>query len=437
MPLFNSKKLKIIFEIIFLCLFVSFIFVDVYKRKTIYDISNDLTIKIQSNKSEILLYFFYLCTLIAQAQVVIIFMVIYFFECADKVNGLVLISSISIFNVFIDYLKSFYHDPRPYFINSEIEKKWHDADFGNPSGHSFIAVYLYFIIQKNTSDYFVNKLSNLRKNTEDYYLITKEKNLNAEKLVIKKKSPINYNFLIKFICFFVYIIIVILVGLSRIALGVHSIDEVISGYIYGQFFLYLYCLYFQKFFSNLLINCTDQKFKGIYKDRINLILVSLYTIFNLISIIIFICFKNFYKVPTQWENILKKKGYTSDSPYYLYNRTFINSGTFSLIFGIALGANNTNESYSISVDFVKKLKFLKRFLRFVILLLLFIGEFAIFSFIPMGDNCYVLFFFKFNIPGFIFGFSLVKILPIIYSKLHIDIEGDYMKINKKNDDLLI
>jgi membrane-associated phospholipid phosphatase len=113
-------------------------------------------------------------------------------------------------------LKSFFHAPRPYFIDFELADKTLNetcsAEFGSPSGHSvgvsgpFTGIVAYYVFIKY----------------KDYY----------------NKNPVK-----KIFIYILTAIKIFLVTYSRVYTGRHSFDQLISGISLG-----LFCTHFSTFY---------------------------------------------------------------------------------------------------------------------------------------------------------------------------------------------
>ena len=440
MSLFSKKKLKLFFEILFLILFIFFIIMDAILRKRVYAINFKWTLDMQSYNSSNLTRFFYFMSLIGSGPTVAGILIFYFFLSSKKAESLALLGYTSLLISLNSYLKLLYHDPRPYFLYKKIQVKWKSTSFGNPSGHAMFAIFIFFIFQNSLREYITEKLNmnktdleqinniGIEDNTLEKNLINKKSTSNNEENKNDKRKK-NINIFIDIVIIFLYIFIVFSIGLSRIYLGVHSIDQIMLGYVYGLFSLYLYYLYFFKHLKNLLINCADSEFREKFKRKIIFIILSIFIVFNIVSILIFYLMDNYFIVPLSWEKSLSLIGVNSNSPNFLYNKNFIESGIFSMFFGIYFAAIITKGHYSegdYNIHY-RDLRFAKKFLRFLALLIIGIIAIIFNYFTGKIKNIYLNFMFKYNLPGFCFGIILVSILPQIYSKFKIDVKGDYMK----------
>ena len=98
-----------------------------------------------------------------------------------------------------DIIKLLYNDARPFWLNTILFQGKCETSYGNPSGHSLIAFYFYLSFA--------------------YYLC--------------KNNFMKYNKSIKIGIYITAFILSVLTAFSRLVLGVHSLDQVIYGSLFG------------------------------------------------------------------------------------------------------------------------------------------------------------------------------------------------------------
>jgi undecaprenyl-diphosphatase len=197
------------------------------------------------------------------------------------------------------FFKIIYKDPRPYFHENWINVYDCETGYGNPSGHSIVAVSIYLTLYK--------------------MLLRKNKNLTKNQ---KKLFGV-------FIIFFIISIMI-----SRIALGSHSLNQIFFGAFFGGL---IYTLFFEVFKMNFEI-------KKEMKIIINPFIVKLFLwitcgIFFLGFFLFYFSIgeKNNLADRIIWENrILKACPNTPYSKLYDYESIFMLC-TITLYFGAYLG----------------------------------------------------------------------------------------------------
>jgi hypothetical protein len=157
---------------------------------------------------------------------------------------------------FINILKIIYGNKRPFWDieNKNLLKYRCDGGYGNPSGHSFISTYVYLSY---------------------YYVLSKTK-------LIKNKKFLK-NIFLGF-----SLLLILLIMISRVYLGLHTINQIVYGALLGLFFFYLDYFIFE------IINMDIYYYKKLFKSKkimkifIIIILISL----SLLLLVYFIFNKN-------------------------------------------------------------------------------------------------------------------------------------------------
>jgi membrane-associated phospholipid phosphatase len=142
-------------------------------------------------------------------------------------------------------LKIIYRNPRPYMVSSELIAFGCPKSFGNPSGHSSLSACLYTSMFLLFFHDHVDHYKEYRKN-QSFMLAAKEpligRHTNGEEKPVESENGI-FTKIKYFGCLLLVIITVLCVGLSRVALGVHSFNQILYGWSYGvwlAFFLFHY-----------------------------------------------------------------------------------------------------------------------------------------------------------------------------------------------------
>lgn len=148
-------------------------------------------------------------------------------------------------------MKIWYGAERPFWIKPYIGQTC-DGGFGNPSGHSLCSVYVYLAI---------NRMVINCKYIKDYIL-----------LKIASSS--------------LFVLIILLILLSRIILGVHSINQILHGALLG--IAVFYVIYFIIELDNYSVN----EFKRIFTNWRYVISITVFYVLCLIIVIL-----SFYLIP--------------------------------------------------------------------------------------------------------------------------------------------
>ena len=192
----KNMKINILLIIIFIFLFI----LEFFFRKPLFDFSKSFEKKWQEKSSNSTISFFKIITKVGGEYLMgaPIAFVLCFFQIIKSsffIAGLIFVLH------FHSLMKIWYGNKRPFWEDVTLFKGICDGGFGNPSGHSISSVYLYTTL-------FV------------YLIQTK---------MIEKKI------IIKILLFIFFSTFVLLVILSRLILGIHSINQVIYGAVLGLF----------------------------------------------------------------------------------------------------------------------------------------------------------------------------------------------------------
>ena len=137
---------------------------------------------------------------------------LFFIFCYFSLIKTILISVGVIFMIYLhDLLKLIYSDPRPFWLNTVLFQGKCETSYGNPSGHSLLSFFFYLSFS--------------------YYLcqINKIKSNNIYKISI----------------YCLALFIAALTAFSRLALGVHSVDQVLYGSLLGIFSFLIFAFMFK------------------------------------------------------------------------------------------------------------------------------------------------------------------------------------------------
>ena len=150
-----------------------------------------------------MIFYFKTMTLLGYGQAAIVFFVGFFvLSTREKAFYLLLVHTVA--GIVNQELKMVYHNPRPYISSPDVQALGCSKSFGNPSGHSSLGACFYttlFLIVFND----LEKFRHVKyENKKLYYL-----------------------------AMFCTLFLVINIGLSRVVLGVHALNQILYGGLYG------------------------------------------------------------------------------------------------------------------------------------------------------------------------------------------------------------
>lgn len=195
----RNFKIKLIAFIAYLVVMIG---VENVYRTPLFDYSVRLEEKLfkSTDGSYIKIYFKITSYFGSQTLLIPIIVILCFFVNIQKM--FCLFASL-FFPLFIDnIMKIIYCNPRPFWIKPKMMHSC-DMGFGNPSGHSFVSGCMYFSIWSVFTDF-------------DYFKKTK------------------FGVFMKYLLFYFFFLFVLSIMLSRIFLSVHSLNQVLYGFILGS-----------------------------------------------------------------------------------------------------------------------------------------------------------------------------------------------------------
>ncbi|CAD8212938.1 unnamed protein product [Paramecium pentaurelia] len=318
-------------------------------------------------------------------------------------------------------LKNAYHQPRPYWVEDEIIGIGCNMEFGKPSGHAQTSVIIYF------SYLFIFYPSTFRLNK---FKVTDNEDRNND-----EESQFS-NGLVAFLNVFAFLCI-IMTGLSRVFLGVHSIGQVTLGWIYGVYIVLNYQIYCHEFLLHYIKNQLQIKNDDDVKFQRMSIFIS--AIFIFIIIIDITLLELNRKLFNQNEEEINKwllkitycknkeiGQYTKDHTNVLYNACFLHGTLFSFIFSFILGCFFSQGSFN-SLEYQNQMEY--KTVNFKICRLMF--------FLPMllplpllliqTYNVYITAFLIFIPVIFIESWYITIMYPILLKKYKYQIKGEFLE----------
>ena len=239
----------------------------------LHEASIDLIKQLQTNHTGPLGVFFVIITYLADLRIyIVIILLIFWLDLRD--SSIYFMINFSFFVLITGILRIIYRKPRPYMEDLYIKPYNCSGEYGTPSGHAFFSAYLPTILAL----YYIN--SSTRLNT-----------LRSPKL-----SKLIY------FCLFIYTIII---SISRVIDGVHTLDQVFLGLQIGWFCAF----YIHVNMKNMMINHINQFVLGDQTARdevwkhfilVLIIFLILYSFFMVPYVVI----KYTYETPLEWRETL-------------------------------------------------------------------------------------------------------------------------------------
>ncbi|CAD8201354.1 unnamed protein product [Paramecium pentaurelia] len=389
---FNSKK-NAILGIILFCIYI---ILDLYIDETLLQYTYKLIFSI---KNPLFIEFSYLIKTTSLLLCEIIFLYLYL-SFNKKLDVLLLILFSCVLTGTHAFLKEIYNQGRPYMFNSDVQTLECIAELGKPSGHAICIVS--YMISLYQADRFENEE--------------------------EMKLPLFKSIL--------YTIIALIVCLSRVILGVHSIGQVIYGII---FTLCMYMIY---------LNIVHQQIKKFIHRHIKYQSHKL-TIFTAILFLVFLTLslsadfysRNYfaqqpdlyYKYMDAVQECRVRNGLeklNDESGFILQRSTSHSYGYYFIIIGALLGLVIFRGVYEEGLYEVQS-KFRTRltlFIRIMIFyLMIFSVQYGMEYFEPKQYESYLI---MIVVGHIILGLCVTLIYPILMYFLGLEIYGSMQCVNK-------
>jgi membrane-associated phospholipid phosphatase len=168
-------------------------------------------------------------------------------------------------------LKMYHHSPRPFWVNEQITPDSCYTQFGNPSGHSifaaFFAMYLYYWMFHYKAPSFSEQARILREQRTTSLQNDEELQIHPNPVPAFKEAPFaTAGTVIRFVSFLILLLGFLAIGLSRLILGVHSLNQVIYGFMLGLWTLGFVIQVVQPLCLDmvLLVKERSQKYKSLF-----------------------------------------------------------------------------------------------------------------------------------------------------------------------------
>ena len=242
-------------------------------RDPLFDLSLDFEEDWQEKSSKETIDFFKIITKFG-GEYSIPIPILYIFCFFSLIESSIYISGLIFVLHFHSMMKIWYGGIRPFWKDQDLFQDICDGGFGNPSGHSITSTYLYLML-------FIY--------------------LSQTKLLYKR-------YIIQTLLFLLLFVWIILIILSRLIIGIHSINQVLYGFTLGLIVVILITVVFKLHQMPVIY------YKKLFKKKIYIIIIfSLMMFLLIISIISYFVFDNSSKVK-KYEKVLNEK--CKDLPEY-------------------------------------------------------------------------------------------------------------------------
>ena len=313
---FKNIKTNIIIILITIAVLVS----EIFYRDALFNYSLTFEADWQKYSSESTKVFFKIITKVGGEY--LMGLPVAFVTCfCSLIKSSVFIAGLIFCLHFHSMMKIWYGSSRPFWENKDLYQEICDGGFGNPSGHSITSAYLYLTL----------------------FMYIKESHFLKGKTIAKT---------IIFLLFLTYIILIIL---SRLILGVHSINQVIYGSTLGVIVM-IFSVHVLKLHQMPIVF-----YKRLFKEKLIIFCVtSILILLTITSVLSVIIFNNEFDY-TKYEEILSQTCGDSLPKYRKFNYDGL-FGAFTVLalLGMYLGQivfwyliDNRYKKYNSNIDFTK------------------------------------------------------------------------------------
>ena len=313
---FKNIQTNIIIILITIAVLVS----EIFYRDALFEYSKSFERQWQKDASESTIFFFKIITKVGGEYLMglpVVFVVCY----CSLIKSSVFIAGLIFCLHFHSMMKIWYGSSRPFWEEIDLYQGICDGGFGNPSGHSITSAYLYLTL----------------------FMYIKDSNFLKGKKISKA---------IIFLLFLTYIILIIL---SRLILGLHSINQVIYGATLGVIVM-IFSVHVLKLHEMPVVF-----YKRLFKEKLIIFCVTgILILLAIISVLSVMIFNNEFDYKT-YEGKLSQTCGKSLPKYRKFNYDGL-FGAFTVLslLGMYLGQivfwyliDNRYKKYNSNIDFNK------------------------------------------------------------------------------------
>eukprot|EP00347_Sterkiella_histriomuscorum_P005707 403355575 len=388
-------------------------------RGPLYQLTLDIVPGIQAKLTAPAIWYFKFMTLFGYGHAAIIFFALFYaFSTREKAFYLLLVHTVA--GIMNQELKMIYHNPRPYISSPDIQALACSKSFGNPSGHSSLSSCFYtslFLVVMYDCEW-----SNVSVRGRQ---------------IIKREGRLSY-----WLSLVLLIFLVINVGLSRVALGVHSLNQILYGWSYGLWIALFMFKYVRpgvyKHIRNLeekpngqintlqdsLLQRDDNLNRmSMYAQQhdyfgLGMRAIIIYFLIIIFSVVNYHIVRTYFQYPQEWlDVIIQKCGHgktTLDEKTIFTDSAFIKTGLVSAIFGAYFGILYDSHYMGGTPSTINNTTMAKGFMRIVIGGIIIIPFVMPYFLINTQFSVGVLYLVKCQLPFFILMFMVFSWLKSVF-----------------------
>lgn len=211
----------------------------------------------------------------------------------------------------------------------------------------------------------------------------------------------------------------------------HAINQVLLGVSFGIYFLYIFAAYVDRPVEDFLKKIAKQELEN--RPLVIWSFSVCYILASILPIALFIQRDDNNSVITSalWSDwwIVVQQEVNAPPNAFSYIRCLLDSGVVGGLFGILLGALASNGSYTETAQKFSTIPKMKIFFRVIVLFLVAGVPAGALAIVPVPEQNYILnYIIRWNSALFVAGFAATRFVPVVYSKLDLEVEGDFLKV---------
>ncbi|CAD8085109.1 unnamed protein product [Paramecium primaurelia] len=434
---------KIILSILYTSLLIAYIVIDIAFNDELWDVSKSFALSMQKSIPvfEQLVYEFF-SDIVFIPPIAAFYCFIY---DDNKLNSLLYLSVVVTSVTTNEILKNIYHQARPYMIEPEIKSLKCNSDYGKPSGHSQNSLVMLILMpvllfpsikQLRRNKVQVEFQENLDKGESHsgytIYSIKTSEIRNSQQQVntnIQSKCKIA----MKLMLIIFILLSIVMTGISRIFLGVHSLGQVILGWVWGIYITLMYIFVIHDPLKQYILKLLNPQ-RNRLEEINHFIPMSFFLLLILLGLSLGLLKLNslvYYDKQdmSKWIariNECQSTHYTKDSPQILFNSCFQLTAIGAVITGLLVGAMLAQGSYEEGL-FNKWRQKLPKMQHFKRLLLLLLPYLFLIPFLFIQSNSVVIQLICKILPlSFGAGFIINGVFPTLLRRFNLQIPGDFL-----------
>ncbi|CAD8118082.1 unnamed protein product [Paramecium sonneborni] len=439
---------KLILSILFTFVLLAYVIIDIVYNDEIWDASKQLAISMQQTTPffERLVYEFF--TYIVFIPPIAAFYC--FVYDNNKLNSLLYLSVVVVSVTTNEILKNIYHQARPYMIEPDIKSLKCNSDYGKPSGHSQNSMVMLILMpailfpslkqlqRQKVQVEFQEQFENSGNFTGYTIPNLENSDLGNSKLQDSKNVQSKCKIVMKLILIIFILLSIVMTGLSRIFLGVHSIGQVLLGWVWGLYITLMYIFIIHSSLRDYIIRQLTPKKSGLEQMN-HFIPISFLMLLALLGLSIGLLKLNSLVYYDDLEmdkwiqriNECQSTNYTRVSPQILYNSCLQFTGIGAMITGLLVGAVLVQGTYEEGLfnKWKSKIPMQQQMKRILLLLLPFL---FLIPFLFIASNNVIIEFTCKIVPlSFGAGFIINGVYPYLLRRFNLQIPGDFLFLYKR------